>query len=88
MNNRNCNYNTLEDLQAKKDELNVKIRQSNETIAKLWSDLFVAKKANTKGEFITSIISKSITAFDAFMLVRKLMMQYGHFFGKKRSSRR
>lgn len=77
-------FNTLEDIQARKDELQEEIHKSNEQIGSLWNGLFTQKKANTKGELITSIISKSITAFDAFMLVRKLMMQYGHLFKKKK----
>lgn len=77
-------FNTLEDLQAHKDELQAKITQSNEAIGKLWGELFVMKKASTRGEMITSIVSKSITAFDAFMLVRKLVKQYGHIFGNKK----
>lgn len=84
MANNRQTFNTLEDIQARKDELQAKIQKSNETIGKLWKELFVAKKANTKGELITSIISKSITAFDAFLLVRKLVKQYGYIFGKKK----
>lgn len=84
MANNRQTFNTLEDIQARKDELQAKIQKSNETISKLWKELFVAKKANTKGELITSIISKSITAFDAFLLVRKLVKQYGYIFGKKK----
>lgn len=77
-------FNTLEDIQARKDELQAEIHKSNEQIGDLWNGLFTQKKANTRGELITSIISKSITAFDAFMLVRKLMLQYGHLFKKKK----
>lgn len=75
-------FNTLEDIQARKDELLTEIHKSNEQIGDLWNGLFVQKKASTRGELLTSIISKSITAFDAFMLVRKLVMQYGHLFRK------
>lgn len=76
-------FNTLEDIQVRKDELHSEIQKTNERIGNLWNGLFTQKKANTKGELITSIISKSITAFDAFMLARKLMLQYGHLFKKK-----
>lgn len=77
-------FNTLEDLQLRKNELQGEIHKANKTIGKLWGELFVVKKAGTKGELITSIVSKSITAFDAFMLVRKLVKQYGHLFAKKK----
>lgn len=84
MTNDTQTYETLEDLQAKKDELLLKIRKSNEDISRQWKGLFVTKKANTRGELITSIICKSITAFDAFMLARKMVRQYGHMFGHKK----
>lgn len=77
-------FNTLEDIQAHKEELQTEIHQNNEHIGLLWNGLFVHKKDTTKGEIITSIISKSITALDAFMLMRKLFIQYGHIFKKKK----
>jgi hypothetical protein len=77
-------YHTLEDVQLRKEELQAEIEKQNEEIGALWSGLFAPRRANTKGELITNIISNSITAFDAFMLVRKLMTQYGSLFGKKK----
>jgi len=77
-------FNTLEDIQTRKNELQTEIHQTNEQIGILWNDLFAQKKDNTKGEMITGIISKSITAFDAFILMRKLFAQYGHIFRRKR----
>jgi len=46
--------------------------------------LTAPKKSDTKGELIANLISNSITAIDAFLLVRKLMKSYGHLFGKKK----
>lgn len=77
-------YHTLEDVQLRKEELQAEIQKQNEEINVLWNELFIPRKANTKGELIANIISNSITAFDAFMLVRKLMNQYGSFFGRKK----
>ncbi len=77
-------YHTLEDVQLRKEELQAEIQKQNEEISVLWNELFIPRKANTKGELIANIISNSITAFDAFMLVRKLMNQYGSFFGRKK----
>lgn len=81
---------TLEEIQARKSELLIKIHERNDEITTLWEDVFTPKKASTKGELITTIISNSITAFDAFMLVRKLLHQYGYLFyrGKKRQKRK
>lgn len=79
------NYHTLEEINTRKDALLEELQQQEEKISTLWYDLFTPKKANTKGELITSIISNSITAIDAFILVRKLTGQYGHLFGLKSS---
>ncbi len=76
--------NTLEELEIRKEELRTEIQRKGEVVAGLWEDLFTEKKASTRGEMITSIVSKSITAFDAFMLARKLVKQYGHLFGRKK----
>lgn len=80
---------TLEEIQARKSSLLTRIQERNEEIATLWEDVFIPKKASTKGELITTIISNSITAFDAFMLVRKLLRQYGSLFyrSKKRKKK-
>lgn len=81
-------YTNLSEVQARKDELREEIHKANAQIGGLWSDLFTPKKANTKGELIATIVSNSITAFDAFMLVRKLMNQYGTLFGRHKRRRR
>lgn len=80
---------TIEEIQARKEELRTEIHKKNDEIGSLWNNLFVPKKANTKGELVANIISNSITAFDTFMLMRKLFTQYGHLFGhrKKKKSR-
>ncbi|NPD91338.1 hypothetical protein [Xylanibacter muris] len=80
-------YHTLEDIQTKKEELHAQLQSKGEQIAVIWEELFVPKKTSTKGEFVTSIISNSITAFDAFMLVRKIMKQYGSIFSRKKKRR-
>ena len=79
-------YHTLEEIQARKDELRTGIQQENDHISELWHGLFEPQKANTKGEFVTALISHSITAIDAFLLVRKLMKNYSGLFayGRKR----
>lgn len=73
-------YNTLEDIQCRKDELQTNIQQRTEQIGDLWHELTAPQKANTKGELITSLVSNSITAIDGFLLVRKLLKTYGSLF--------
>ncbi len=73
-------YNTLEEVQQRKDELSDKIQKQTDEIGELWNALLEPKTAKTKGEFIANVISNAITAFDAFMLVRKLTNQYSDFF--------
>lgn len=78
------NYTTLEDIRLRKDELKGELRKRSERIGDLWGDLFTPKPANNRGELVANIISNCITAFDTFMLVRKLMNRYGNLFGRKR----
>ncbi len=78
------NYTTLEDIRLRKDELKGELRKRSERIGDLWGDLFTPKPANNRGELVGNIISNCITAFDTFMLVRKLMNRYGNLFGRKR----
>ena len=80
-------YTTLEDLRRKKTQLSEEIDTPGEKIAALWHELAAPKEANTKGEMVASLISNSITAFDAFLLVKKIMRQYGpiiHWFRKRK----
>lgn len=77
-------YSTLEDIQQRKEAVQANIQKDNERIGLLWHDLTAPQKSDTKGELIANLISNSITAVDAFLLVRKLMKSYGHLFGKKK----
>lgn len=77
-------YHTIEEIEARREELRDELSKSNEQMSNLWASLTATHRPNTRGELITSIISKSITAFDAFMLGRKLFMQYKHLFRRKR----
>ena len=77
-------YNTLEDIELRKDELKTQLRGNSDKVGSLWHDLWVPKEANSKGEFIANLVSNSITAIDAFLLVRKLMKTYGWLFGRRK----
>ena len=85
MANNNQTYHTLADIQARKGELRNAIDKKGELIGTLWNGLFTPSKANTRGELVANLISNGITAFDTFMLVRKLMGKYGGLFkGRKK----
>ena len=77
-------YHTLDDIRARKEQLAADIQADNERFGALWNGLVTPHKANTKGEWVSALISNSITAIDAFLLVRKLMRNYGHLFGRKK----
>jgi hypothetical protein len=76
-------YNSLEDIALRKDELKAQLSDESEKIGTLWRELFVAQKPNSKGELIANLVGNAITAIDAFLLVRKLMNTYGWLFGRR-----
>lgn len=81
-------YNTLEDIQLRKDELKDNIQQQSGQISTIWRELTTPHPTNTKGEMIAGLIANSITAIDGFLLVRKLIRNYGSFFGIGQKKRR
>lgn len=87
-------YNTLEEIQLRRNQLSEDIESEGEQIAVLWGDLFKRNEDSTRGEQIAALITNSITAIDAFLLARKLIKNYSSVFrffhkeGKKRKSRR
>lgn len=87
-------YNTLEEIQLRRNQLSEDIEREGEQIAVLWGDLFKRSEDSTRGEQIATLITNSITAIDAFLLVRKLIKNYSDVFrffhreGKKKKNRR
>lgn len=80
-------YNTLEDIQKRKDQLRTDLQSESQKMGDLWHELTAPQPANSKGELVANLISNSITAIDAFLLVRKLIKNYGFLisiFGKKK----
>lgn len=77
-------YRTLEEIRLRKEELEDELQRDNEKCATLWNQIFLKRENNSKSDYIASIVSNSVTAFDIFMLVRKLMKSYGFLFGKKK----
>jgi hypothetical protein len=78
------NYNSLEEIESRKAQLKDDIQQKSDQIGNVWRDLTTPQPTNTKGEMVASLVTKSITAIDAFLLMRKLMRNYGFLFGRKK----
>ena len=87
------NYSTLEEIRLRKEQLSEDIEHDSDKIGTLWGQLFVKQENATRGEYLATIVSNSITAIDAFLLIRKLMKNYRgvlNFFGgnsKKKKSK-
>ena len=73
-------YHTLEEIRQRKDQLSEELQKDSTRFSTLWGQLFVKRKDATKGEFIASMVTNSITAIDAFLLVRKLLKNYHSLF--------
>ena len=82
-------YRTLDEIRERKDELQLldELRQDNTKMSTMWDQVFLKRENNTKTDYIASIVSNGIVAFDTFMLIRKLMKGYGFLFGKKKNKR-
>ena len=78
------NYNSLEEIESRKAQLKDDIQQKSDQIGNVWRDLTTPQPTNTKGEMVASLVTKSITAIDALLLMRKLMRNYGFLFGRKK----
>ena len=79
--NPKTTYHSLEELQARKGELLKQLNTDNTQFSTKWHQLFVPKEGSTKAEFVGGLIANSITAIDAFLVVRKLFRNYGSIFG-------
>ena len=77
-------YNTLEDIELRKNELKAQLHDNSDKVGTLWRGLWAPQKSESKGELIANLVSNSITAIDAFILVRKLMKTYGWLFGRRK----
>ena len=76
-------YRTLDEIRMRKDELLNELQQDNTKFTTLWNQVFLKLEDNTKAEYITGLVSNGIVAFDTFLMIRKLMKNYGFLFGKK-----
>ena len=78
------NFRTLDQIRQRKEEIYQSLQRDNEQFTKLWGSIFVKKSESTKGEWIGRLLSNSVTAIDTFLLVRKLIKNYGFIFGHKK----
>lgn len=69
-------YLTLEDLQARRDELSDEIAQQDKQFTAMWNSLFVKREETTRTEFLASMVTHGFTAFDLFLMARKLYKTY------------
>jgi hypothetical protein len=76
-------YRTLDEIRMRKDELLNELQQDNTKFTTLWNQVFLKREDNTKAEYIIGLVSNGIVAFDTFLMIRKLMKNYGFLFGKK-----
>lgn len=81
-------YRTLDEIRMRKDELLNELQQDNTKFTTLWNQVFLKREDNTKAEYITGLVSNGIVAFDTFLMIRKLMKNYGFLFGKKNKKKK
>jgi len=77
-------FRTLEEIRQRKDELSEQLQGDSKQFSTLWNQMFVKPKDSSKGEYIVGLVNNSITAIDAFILIRKLLKNYNRLFGKNR----
>lgn len=80
-------YRTLEEIRQRKDQLLDEMQQDNKQFTTLWNQLFIKSENSSRGDYIASIVTNSVTVIDLFLLYRKLRKNYGGLmalFGKKK----
>ena len=74
-------YHSLEEIRQRKDELLDQLQNDNEQFSALWNDIFQKRDEISKGDYIASFITNSVTVIDLFMMYRKLKKNYGGLVG-------
>ena len=77
-------FRTLEEIRQRKDELLDQMQDDNKQFTTVWNQIFVKRENTTKGDYIASLVTNSVTVIDLFLLFRKLRKNYKSLFGKKR----
>ena len=86
--NDTVDYRSLDEIRRRKDQVLNELRQDNSQISTLWNQIFVKREDSTKADYITSLVSNGIIAFDTFMLIRKLMKSYRLLFGSSKKKKK
>lgn len=73
-------YHTLEDIRRRKDELLDQLQTDKKEFSTLWNGLFVKRENASRGDYIASMVTNSVTIIDLFLLYRKLKKTYGGVF--------
>jgi hypothetical protein len=81
-------YRTLDEIRERKDELLDELQKDSTKMSTMWNQVFLKREENSKGDYIASLVSNGVMAFDAFLLIRKLMKGYGILFGKNKKKKR
>ena len=81
-------YRTLDEIRERKDELLDELQKDSTKMSTMWNQVFLKREENSKGDYIASLVSNGVMAFDAFLLIRKLMKGYGIRFGKNKKKKR
>ena len=81
-------YRTLEEIRQRKDHLLDQIQTDNKQFSTLWNNIFVKREDVSKGDYIASMVTNTMTVVDLFLLYRKLRKSYGgllSLFGVKKN---
>jgi hypothetical protein len=78
-------FRTLEEIRERKEQLLSELQEDNTKFSMLWGQTFVKREGNTKSDYIASLVANSVTAIDVFLVIRKLMKNYGSLFGRSSS---
>jgi hypothetical protein len=81
-------YRSLDEIRQRKDEVLNELRQDNAQFSTLWNQIFVKRDETTKADYIASLVSNGIVAFDTFMLIRKLTKSYRYLFGGSKKKKK
>jgi hypothetical protein len=79
-------YKSLDDIRARKAELNAQLQDSNTLMKTQWNTLFHKPKSNAPSKRVTTFMTTGATLFDGILLAWKLYNRFGG--GKSRKATR
>jgi hypothetical protein len=69
-------FNSLKDIEARKESLRENIRRGNKNITRLSTEIFVPKKPDNRKEMVSRAVNIGFMVFDGIMLAKKLDSKY------------